>query len=239
MLWGGVTSPPMEWSPWVQHGKAAYVAMAHRQAEAPSYQRSVSPSTMPRRSAFTAVGGLVATIGAALRHGVRSRRIRSTSQTALVGSNPGCLATCHPGCSSQAFAARCSVQLRAYDEPDGPDSFFERKKTYQRAVVPAWNQHTSYSKVRMNEDFVFFFPQKNNKQDPSQNGWINPKMYKKRRLSRRLLARARRTRKRAWRQLSKKLQDEWRFRRFPRDESGKVVTGQFRKRSDPGYVGMR
>lgn len=134
--------------------------------------------------------------------------------------------------------ARGIVLLRAFDEPDGPDSFFSRKKTWRRKVEPAWNQHTSPTKVEAGQDVVFFFPQ-HNKKNHEDNGWVNPKMWKRRRLTKKMLARARRTRKRAWRSLSKRLKDEWRFRRFPRDESGKVVPGQFRKRSDPAYVGLR
>merc|ERR1719401_934233 len=124
------------------------------------------------------------------------------------------------------------------DSEDGPDDFFERKRTYQRKVVPAWNQHTSPSEVNVNNPVVFFFPT-SNKKDPEEEGWINPKMYKRRMLSKKMFNRKRRAQKRAWRGLSKRLKDEWRFRRYPRDESGKVQLGQFKKRANSAYVGLR
>merc|ERR1712156_966504 len=108
----------------------------------------------------------------------------------------------------------CHV-LHAFDDEqeDGPDSFFKRKTRWNRKVVPAWNKYTSPtgigdhgSKATGYEKAVFFFPAVDRK-TPENNGWINPRMYKRRGLSKKLLRRARRDRKRAWRKLSNCLQD--------------------------------
>lgn len=121
---------------------------------------------------------------------------------------------------------------------DGPDSFFARKKTWRRNVVPAWHRYISPSKVDVNEKAVFFFPAVDRKNSENE-GWVNPKMYKRAMLPKKMLRRARRDRKRAWRKLSNRLQDEYRYRRFPRDESGRVIQGTFGNKNHPLAIKMR
>ena len=83
--------------------------------------------------------------------------------------------------------------------------------------------------------------------DTEYQGYVNPKMYKRPQAvadtvdssrimpDKKAISRARRTKKRAWRKLpgsqmrteqvstrSNRLQKEWKFRRYPRDESGKA-----------------
>eukprot|EP00929_Paragymnodinium_shiwhaense_P004060 TRINITY_DN104791_c0_g1_i1.p1 TRINITY_DN104791_c0_g1~~TRINITY_DN104791_c0_g1_i1.p1 ORF type:complete len:265 (+),score=46.05 TRINITY_DN104791_c0_g1_i1:57-797(+) len=140
--------------------------------------------------------------------------------------------------SRRHTAEESSVACRVFDEEEEEeDDFFERKKPRERKVEPAWNKYTSPSKVEVSHDCVFFFPNPG-KNDPMTEGWINPKMYKKKHLSLKMLHRQRRNKKRAWRKLSKRLKDEWRLRRYPRDESGNIAAGTFgpRNRYNPAFL---
>jgi len=137
--------------------------------------------------------------------------------------------------------------LRAFEDEqeDGPDRFFDgRKRTWNRKVVPAWNRYTSPTGIGAHGDrtgyekAVFFFPAVDRK-TPENNGWINPRMYKRRGLTKKMLRRARRDRKRAWRKLSNRLQDEYRFKRFPRDESGRVIQGTWGNKYHPVRIKMQ
>lgn len=137
---------------------------------------------------------------------------------------------------AHALGRPSCVGLRAFDEPDGVDSFFVRKNyAGRRHVEPAWNNQTSWTKKKHGLTAVYFFPQ-NHKQKPEETGWVNPKMYKRSRLPRQLHNITRRDKKRYWRKMSNRLQDEWRFRRYARDEAGKVVPGLFKYRTrNPTY----
>mmetsp|Transcript_5920 Transcript_5920/g.10718 ORF Transcript_5920/g.10718 Transcript_5920/m.10718 type:complete len:206 (+) Transcript_5920:48-665(+) len=143
-------------------------------------------------------------------------------------------------CLRQRTARKQRVQMRVYgyEEEDGPDDFFRRPPSWEPKVQPAWNKFRSPSKQRLNNSVTFFFPNRDYRETDHQN-FINPKMYKRTRLSKKLRMRERRTEKRAWRKLSNRLKNEWRFRRFPRDESGKVATGVFNSKRRPTYLDLR
>eukprot|EP00913_Durusdinium_trenchii_P024986 g23452.t1 len=130
--------------------------------------------------------------------------------------------------------------MRGYEEEDGPDRFFQQPRP---KVRPAWNRYTSPSKVKMSNSVTFFFPNKDelacDYRDTENNGFVNPKMYKRIMPDKKMVARARRTKKRAWRKLSTRLKNEWRYRRYPRDESGKVSGGVFNSRRRPTYLDLK
>ncbi|CAJ1400346.1 unnamed protein product [Effrenium voratum] len=137
-------------------------------------------------------------------------------------------------------SAKVPLRVYGYEEEDGPDHFFRLPNGWKPKVRPAWNRHTSPSKVSMGNSVTFFFPNKAKAhQDTEYQGYCNPKMYKRVMPDRKLANRARRTQKRAWRKLSNKLKNEWRFRRYPRDESGKVSHGVFNSRSRPTYLDLK
>mmetsp|Transcript_139361 Transcript_139361/g.277909 ORF Transcript_139361/g.277909 Transcript_139361/m.277909 type:complete len:271 (-) Transcript_139361:76-888(-) len=141
-----------------------------------------------------------------------------------------------------AGGCRSSHVLRAYyddDAEDGPDSFFARKKMWKRKAVPAWTRNTSKSKVDINEKAVFFFPAFDRKCPEEKSGWVNARMYRRRTLPKRLLRRARRDRKRAWRKLSVRLREEYRYKRYPRDESGQIIQGTWGNKRHPFAIRMR
>eukprot|EP00434_Breviolum_minutum_P003669 symbB.v1.2.003226.t1/scaffold181.1/size282934/7 len=135
--------------------------------------------------------------------------------------------------------SRARVEMKAhnnaFEEEDGPDQFFRRQ---QPKVRPGWNRYTSPSTVRMSNSVTFFFPNKDYR-DTEYQGYVNPKLYKRIMPDKKMVARARRTTKRAWRKLSNRLQNEWRFRRYPRDESGKVNPGVFNSRRRPTYLDLK
>mmetsp|Transcript_15160 Transcript_15160/g.33320 ORF Transcript_15160/g.33320 Transcript_15160/m.33320 type:complete len:243 (+) Transcript_15160:43-771(+) len=194
----------------------------------PAPHRHVAPATV--------VGALCAAASFLLRRRPRASRGLAAVRAGGLAGSPASLgrASCSP-CGLPRAVGR--VQLRAFNEfgedeedEDGPDLFLSRQRNFKPKVVPAWNRFTSPSQKTMDQPAVFFFPQfKGVKSE--ENGWINPKMYKKARLPKKLAMRQRRDKKRAWRGLSNRLQDEWRFRRFPRDESGRVVPGLFQDRN--------
>lgn len=118
------------------------------------------------------------------------------------------------------------AKMSKFEDEDGPDHFFRRQ---QPKVRPGWNRYTSPSPVRMSNSVTFFFPNKDYR-DTENQGFVNPKLYKRIMPDKKMIASARRTKKRAWRKLSNRLQNEWRFRRYPRNESGKVTGGVFNSR---------
>jgi len=132
------------------------------------------------------------------------------------------------------------VTRSVYDDDDGdqPDAFFEKRPGWRPKVEPAWKAATSPSRVSMGNSVTFFFPTKDRK-DTEHDGMVNPKMYKKIRPSQKASHRARRLEKRAFRKMSNRLQAEWRFKRYPRDESGKVVPGVFGGASRRQYKDLR
>lgn len=120
------------------------------------------------------------------------------------------------------------------DDPvDGPDAWLVWKM--KRRVVAAWNSNNSTSKVDADNPCVFFFPTDEDRGDPNAEGWVKPKMYKRPKLDGKIAGRRVRARKQEWRKTSKRLQDESRFKRLPRDESGKASTGTFGKTSRTQY----
>lgn len=223
---------------WTSGGTACPWLPGRMQAvAAPAFGRLPVPVRLCRTSAervepWKALCALVVAGASVALGGVRRRTVSSRER-----GLPGIAATVGP---IAFFSGRqlCRVQRRAFDESDGPDNFFYRNPRAPKKVVPAWNGHTSPTKVKMSEPVVFFFPTED-KQDPANNGFVNPRMYKRRTLCKRLRVRRFRDRKRAWRQLSRRLKDEWRFRRFPRDESGKVIPGVFQRRTNPAYIALK
>eukprot|EP00933_Yihiella_yeosuensis_P052130 TRINITY_DN50139_c0_g1_i1.p1 TRINITY_DN50139_c0_g1~~TRINITY_DN50139_c0_g1_i1.p1 ORF type:complete len:240 (+),score=27.46 TRINITY_DN50139_c0_g1_i1:69-788(+) len=132
----------------------------------------------------------------------------------------------------------CRALNNRTDPSDEPDPFFQRPANWQRKVVPAWNGNKSPSKVQINNDVTFFFPTKGRKESES-DGYANVNMYKPREPSKRLKKRHRRQNLRAWRSLSNRLKDEWRFKRLPRDSSGKAVPGVFYGSRRKDYKDLR
>lgn len=126
------------------------------------------------------------------------------------------------------------------DTEDGPDEFFKPIRKRFQPVQPGYHGYNSPSKVSMNEPVVFWFPSsggkfKGHQQDRDETGWVVPKLYRKTYLSRRMKNKYQIKKKRAWRKTTNRMQDEIRFRRFPRSESGKITLGQFAKRLDPKF----
>jgi len=124
------------------------------------------------------------------------------------------------------------------DEEDVPDHWFHRRKLERNPVTPAWTGYDTSNKVSFNEPAVFFFPRsgetwKRQRKDPDERGQVVPRLYKLRGKTNRQRKTDQRNEKRAWRKTSNRMQQEQRFKRFPRDESGKVTMGQFRKRLNP------
>lgn len=105
-------------------------------------------------------------------------------------------------------------------------------------MEPGWNGYDSPSKQSLNEPAVYFFPRTGGKynfhqQNPDEEGWVVPKLFKRQQPTKRERKQHRKKTKREWRRMSNRMQDEQRFRRYPRDDSGKVMMGQFRKQMDP------
>merc|ERR1712032_804815 len=111
-------------------------------------------------------------------------------------------------------------------------------------VKPGWNGYDSPNKVSKNEPVVFFFPRhggryRRTRMDPDDKGWVVPRLFKRRGDSKQEKKKQRRDKKRAWRNMTTRMQEEIRFKRFPRDESGRVTMGQFRKQLDPKWKALQ
>lgn len=127
------------------------------------------------------------------------------------------------------------VARSAIWEPDGEDSFFTRRKRTKFGAIPAWHKKSSPTAATMNAPVVFFFPHED-KRDPTKVGWVDPKMYARSEPSKAERKKYKRDTKRSWRRMSNRLQNEWRLRTFPRDESGKVIPGVFYKKGAKDYL---
>mmetsp|Transcript_100916 Transcript_100916/g.240500 ORF Transcript_100916/g.240500 Transcript_100916/m.240500 type:complete len:207 (+) Transcript_100916:40-660(+) len=195
--------------------------------------------------AFVSCGPQVAGIAAPrLASQPLSRPAPASSQTwsgwwqAAVGAFCAAVASRAAAPGRAARRQRIQMQVYMYEDEDGPDDFFNRPPAWEPKVKPAWNTHRSPSKQRLNNSVTFFFPNRDYRETEHQN-FINPKMYKRVRPDKKLRMRQRRTEKRAWRKLSNRLKNEWRFRRYPRDESGKVTAGVFNGKRRKTYLDMR
>eukprot|EP00930_Biecheleria_cincta_P022568 TRINITY_DN16474_c0_g1_i1.p1 TRINITY_DN16474_c0_g1~~TRINITY_DN16474_c0_g1_i1.p1 ORF type:complete len:276 (-),score=50.56 TRINITY_DN16474_c0_g1_i1:38-808(-) len=208
---------------------------------------SASAAGRPMRSR-TLAGLWQALLGSVCAVAVGQRRRRQPVTRALHGRAAGsAFAAASSLCCRLRSFAGCAgagrsqiVQRRVYDDDNGdqPDAFFEKPPGWRPKVEPAWKGTTSPSKVRMGNPVTFFFPTKDRK-DSEHDGMVNPKMYKKIEPSKKAKHRKRRLEKRAWRKMSNRLQSEWRFKRYPRDESGKVTPGEFGGKRGKHFTELR
>lgn len=112
-----------------------------------------------------------------------------------------------------------------WHEPDGPDSFFSNPARKPRhRIQPGWKKRISPNPIHFNQKAVYFTPI-TDKKDLEWDGYCHPKMYARKRMPRWLHQKYKKAEKQVWRGMSKRMKGEWRFRRLPRDESGKVSGG--------------
>lgn len=120
-------------------------------------------------------------------------------------------------------------------DEDVPDTFFRRlpNDKRNRPLVPGWRK-TSPTPCNFNEDVVYFFPRYNS-MDPDMNGLLKPKLFKLKDQTKREKKRAILNRKNSWSCTTKRLQQEWRYRRIPRDDSGNIIRGKWGAKNSVPY----
>lgn len=120
-------------------------------------------------------------------------------------------------------------------DEDVADLFFRKLPNVRRdrPIVPGWRA-TSPTKLNFNEDVVYFFPRYNSR-DPDKNGLLKPNLYKNKNRTKREKKKYILGRKHSWANTSKKLQQEWRYRRVPRDDSGNIIRGKWGAKNAAPY----
>jgi len=126
-----------------------------------------------------------------------------------------------------------------WHEPDGPDSFFNfSRRENSGKVQPGWKKRISPTPANFRQDVVFFTPI-TDKKDLEWDGYCHPKMYSKKRVPHWLAQKYKKAELKVWRGMSKRVKGEFRFKRLPRDDNGKVVGGSLFTNRRPKEVWLR
>lgn len=230
----------------------------------PRSLRDLSKTGRSSVSQFSATIGCVF-LALASAKGRRSRSLRSMEGAGAINAlaievpKPHCLgASSLAGSGAPRQSRTCKVAMFAgsifssrsihedenaeserLENEDGPDRFFAPRlnKDRRRRLVPAWSYDAgSPTKRGFGQDIVYFFPRVD-QADPEQDGFVKFKMYKKKELTKREKKKEVQMKARSWRTLTNKLQNEWRYKRIPRDDSGNIIPGKWNGKNSKSYIG--